>query len=107
MSNATLLSRSYIGHLSDPATCALGVADKLDSIRDHRGIRMMVVVDAMEKCYASARSSTIDMMLMKGEVELIGTYTKNCPIPHISDDVYETAKEHGLMGCQTIADGYN
>lgn len=98
MSNATLLSRSYIGHLSDPATCALGVADKFDAMKNKRGVRVMVVVDEMEKCYASARSSTIDVMLMKGEVELIGTYTKNCPIPHISDDVYETAKEHGLMG---------
>ena len=98
MSNTTLLARSYIGHLSDPAACALGVADKFDGMKSARGVRMMVVVDAMEKCYASPRSSTIDKMLMKGEVELIGTYTKNCPIPHISDDLYETAKEHGLMG---------
>lgn len=94
MSNATLLERSYIGDLSDSANCALHVADKFDAMKYPGAVKVMVVVDAHSRCYASARSSTIDKMLMAGELALIGTYTNKCPLSDISDDIFEMSKEY-------------
>lgn len=95
VSTMTNLERSKIGTLRTPHICIVTLRGRLKKLK--QGL-MFVAADAKGVVYSSAQGTTFHRMLDTGYLELIGTYTKDCPEADMWDDLQEVAKECGIRG---------
>lgn len=89
----TNLERSKIGTLRTPHICIATLRGRLKKLK--QGL-MYVAADAKGVVYSSVSGSTFHRLLDTGYLELIGTYTKDCPEASMWDDLQEAAKECGI-----------